>query len=862
MAKWLDKYEQGGLVLKKKTKDNYGKQSNYNDAKASVGPDFVGLGYNTKGRDYSPAWRGQFQDGGILGKTFLQPNSSKLPAAPTPGGKKGQMSTELAMSIGGEGGQPGYLIPTFKHGKPLADPEAEFRQTGEHLGGPFKTWQAAEKWGKERHKFVEKGQSVPSPTKTWDEFAMGGGIPGAVGFTYARTAGSAPANGKYTKKTKASAQDGGLFSTNTQAAQDATRNVIPRKMTAQEKKEAEEASKKAIAAGKARDEKIIEERKKNTSTKGDINTPGSWHTADKLRMFPENVGGLGEMYDEYINPAMMVGSLADAVGESVAARSPEGVAISLGMAAGMGALGMDPLGTALKYKNVGSNYLKNLQQRGAIVQTAGGMPVKPSTRFQEAANIAAERTRIPSQPPTGYGGISQAEIDRYMQNVDIPSAPPSQAIANQERTAAIRQQNTPRTPYQAPTDDEILRMNEAEANRYYRRPTSTDYQPGSYTPDYAPVNRPPVDRDAEMARFRQRLAESNARDAQRQSNVYEQLVSEDDLVDRAVSSAPPRPVEAGPNWGDKEFKLGQAKPGFNRYTDDKGNSFVQDVTQLDDELFGEYTISNNSGGYMKLKTKIDKDQQGYLKVRDMTFRSEDEKISDGQFKKIMAHLPPKVEMGYISTSMYSQPLMDAQVARWANNQPGRIELQDIHLGELNTWNKNHADAIYDANTGEKYGDYFEQLKRQFPRIQKTAKSIANATGYEIPEPKLKLYDRSRNVPEYIEVPFEDLKTQQWKDYIEQNPQVKSEFKIFAPKYNVKKNWKNGGNIVDPMGQWVHPGEVTTIPSNDITMKGVNYDVLGVSNTGDKKLMKPGKNYKFDGDSVTEYPKGGWLNKYK
>jgi len=101
MAKWLDKYEQGGLVLKKKTKDNYGKQSNYNDAKASVGPDFVGLGYNTKGRDYSPAWGGRF--------------------------------------------------------------------------------------------------------------AMGGALPGAVGFTYARTAGSAPANGKYTKKTKASAQNGSVI---------------------------------------------------------------------------------------------------------------------------------------------------------------------------------------------------------------------------------------------------------------------------------------------------------------------------------------------------------------------------------------------------------------------------------------------------------------------------------------------------------------------------------------------------------------------------------------------------------------------------------------------------------------------------
>jgi len=98
MAKWLDKYEQGGLVLKKKTKDNYGKKANPNDVKASVGPGFVGDGYNTKGRNYSPAWGGQF--------------------------------------------------------------------------------------------------------------AMGGSMPGAVGFMYARTQDPAPSNGKYAKKTKASAQNG------------------------------------------------------------------------------------------------------------------------------------------------------------------------------------------------------------------------------------------------------------------------------------------------------------------------------------------------------------------------------------------------------------------------------------------------------------------------------------------------------------------------------------------------------------------------------------------------------------------------------------------------------------------------------
>jgi len=60
-------------------------------------------------------------------------------------------------------------------------------------------------------------------------------------------------------------------------------------------------------------------------------------------------------------------------------------------------------------------------------------------------------------------------------------------------------------------------------------------------------------------------------------------------------------------------------------------------------------------------------------------------------------------------------------------------------------------------------------------------------------------------------------------------------------------------IEDDRGQWAYPGEVTKINSNNITMKGVNYPVLGVSDTGDKKMMQPGKDYKFDGNSVTEYP---------
>jgi hypothetical protein len=46
--------------------DNYGTKENPNDSSVSLPEGFVGMGNNTKGRDYSPAWGGQFEDGGLI----------------------------------------------------------------------------------------------------------------------------------------------------------------------------------------------------------------------------------------------------------------------------------------------------------------------------------------------------------------------------------------------------------------------------------------------------------------------------------------------------------------------------------------------------------------------------------------------------------------------------------------------------------------------------------------------------------------------------------------------------------------------------------------------------------------------------
>ena len=58
---------------------------------------------------------------------------------------------------------------------------------------------------------------------------------------------------------------------------------------------------------------------------------------------------------------------------------------------------------------------------------------------------------------------------------------------------------------------------------------------------------------------------------------------------------------------------------------------------------------------------------------------------------------------------------------------------------------------------------------------------------------------------------------------------------------------------DPEGQWKYPGQVTKIPSGDITMKGVDYPVYGIDDQGNEQMMYPGQDYQFPGNVVTEYP---------
>jgi hypothetical protein len=324
---------------------------------------------------------------------------------------------------------------------------------------------------------------------------------------------------------------------------------------------------------------------------------------------------------------------------------------------------------------------------------------------------------------------------------------------------------------------------------------------------------------------------------------------------RGAPGSVPRPpeVRTGPTekqWSPENFRIGEGSDaGKFRTAHPEGHNIYEDIdiSPINNSVDRRYKIvdKNKSMNYVEVKTSQDAGDP-YVDVNDISFFNRDPNSSSKQMNIVFSHLPKQARISPINTSVHSQPLLNTRIAKLTSGQPGRIQLEpNEYMATLN--------KITRAEGFSPLAWYDETIE-QFPKLERTYETLNKYTGSNLQMPYIKFQGQK--------LPFEEFNTPEFRRLVENNPSLLGDADVMVNKYKTIKNWKNGGQIVDSMGQWAHPGKTTTIPGNDITMKGVNYDVLGVSNTGDKKLMKPGKNYKFDGDYVTEYPKGGWLNKYK
>ena len=235
---------------------------------------------------------------------------------------------------------------------------------------------------------------------------------------------------------------------------------------------------------------------------------------------------------------------------------------------------------------------------------------------------------------------------------------------------------------------------------------------------------------------------------------------------------------------------------------------------------------------------------------------------------------------------FSKTIQADSTKQWVSEMAHHAQMKDNKLNKGIQLIKNDlpALAISEIMLGNRKGPYYTP-------------GAVEHEAHSVIEPKL-LEEIKKSESKYRQLPYRKKKTEEFYGAIE-DLQNGGEMKYyqegldFQPKTISRdggwlSKYEEGGVIQDDMGQWAHPGEITKIGSNQITMQGVPYPVLGISDTGDTQMMYPNQEYQYEGSSVTEYPMmkeggalqltkldqltnftnyntkqpGGWLSKYE
>jgi hypothetical protein len=764
---------------------NGGWLDNYNDSEVSLPEGYVGEGYDTSGRDYSPAWGGQFQGGGKL--TFLQPTSEKLPQ-----GYRipyADPSSELAMSIGGEDGEPAYLIPSFKYGRPLENPMEEFKQTGEHLGGPFKTWQEADQWEQEvRHPYVEKGKAIPIPIKTWGEMAMGGSIPGSVGFTYARTNSPAPSNGKYAKKTMASAQEGKTITVDEGDGK-------KRKILTDSKEYADLYNEDRI--GVKNDDESISFNPLNEV----VVTP-----YDKQYPFYQE---LSDEEKKYFNSDSPIGrQLRSRAQDNVGFNADKATDFAMGWLKDLPLAGLQAPQSALvegveAIRGNNYNFLDAItpgeQRRPSdvwgIENDYYGVnplnPMLPLVNYKTVGNTAMDIVTDPllieglaRQPlQKGIKNIISSDIDRQLLNIETIGK--KQGLSAHE--IAMNQM------------DQIgITSNQRKAYTPLVSETLEKYvTPYGYT---APGGKNKI---------------TDVIDNIKQGSWQNNLTNQGKLYHPEREDA---------------FRLYLGLPQKNKTFN------VSDTAPVLHNSYPKGTFNNMD-------------------------------IYNANTEDIIESVTPNIQ----KSLRYDDLVTDKHLNILDKNAV--VSRDNVLMGGYNKVLTNDGlqyNDVWDLNAPISFRSLVPNKISEMPLLENifyktNAKGVQSPRGIKVPVEKIvgKPFMTHGNLPLTKSQYIEKLKT----SAIETKNRHMTEdaLQAFGNEYNNKlinasdkfleklNKYKQGGVIKDDMGQWNHPGEITEIGSNQITMQGVPYPVLGVSDEGDVQMMYPEEEYKFKGKKVTEFP---------
>jgi hypothetical protein len=805
MAKWLDKYEQGGLVLKKKTKDNYGKKPNVNDVKVSAGPGFEGDGYTAQNWK-SPAWGGQFQDGGKLSEKVLVHDPQDYEGGHRYALKKTITPYKTNQEI-------------KKYTKAATNPEdIDFLHNYRHTSGIDNKNATAVPYEGDRHWNIDRFITDPAFGKHYPNLKSDDGSIEAERrnvladmFKYQMFQHPEQSRGKSFRQAKRFVRNEidprvegpyfqnymreGVYPVNTGGITTFT-NSNPFFAAWETMQWEEDPTNKNYRKNPWDDAKVEEVAKdylrntKKLSRKETNEQIKKWKAESKSMIDdyykPSNTPQTGEPTQVYA----MGGSIPGAVGFTYARTQ-------------------DPAPSNGKY----TKKTKASAQTGISMNVESGTyqpTVTTATKAEikkSAENAKKEKYYNPKKPTYKSGN---KQIDFLASNpwlMDLPiigDKIKEQAYAlGTQKTGSIR------------TDEDIADPNKIDELR-------GKYLAGS-TNDFSE----PLDLVKQYIYADQKLPNSK-------------FTPKDDYYDFLPSYSLQDKLEAPTNESLNMSNFGKENTSYKK---------------------GDEIIWNNDGSYFQgdkykdlmdvvktHKPKYYNSEKGNLPY-DLFYKSGN--LVDLAHYKSGFGYDEDVNLPYASISDAWDFYPGDYQKLWGENKKGEDS-------SLNTREYQQAYLMH------KVGNPYKIYDRTY--IDPENKTLVNDKEILAKKQLKKSIDL---IPGLTKEQKQKRYEQAWKltgkSY---NPNMQNggemEFYQNGLDFKPKSISKNGSVIKDDRGQWAHPGEVTEIGSNDITMQGVDYPVLGISDTGDTQMMYPDQDYKFDGEKVIEYPmakNGGWLDKF-
>lgn len=605
-------------------------------------------------------------------------------------------------------------------------------------------------------RYDEGGEYLGTTNKGFDyngawggpSMAMGGSLPGAVGFTYARTQGAAPANGKYTKKTLASAQVGRAVSDNTRVKPIVTEKPMNRETVKSTNKSYRMSPQEALL-NKLKGKKLKESQ-------------------DRLDKTAEKITAVGSLSP---NPLISI---------------PSGIAnFTLGVtgAPTPGDAGLDYMG--LFGSAATPEYAKNFSK------VAKRVPFFKGLGLFDAASDVFEFTPSEDLPKKQNGG----EMKFYQEGLDWKPRNISQdgTYVKKPRTDMLtmdeyrlKQALAKQPVIQSPKGKQLTKEQILAKNQQYAEAQGKRFDPNS----------------GAVSNF---LSPSTARTFERGSeNIVEPMID----IEMAMSAAP---------------LIGQGLKSAGK--------FVTEETALKNAYkLNPFALKENPETYLYRARPVGQDVNMNMAAQLKAKEAAGEPLAWWQKNLLNEQVNPQM----VAREKY--------YGQWFEKDPSRLDFY-VNPGTRN-FSENDAIEILRTRLPKSEADKLNVSQFSDAKIL----SASPKTEYILPKDMIESAER------FPEGSLQNL--------IEQHNKFNTPNWLKGYK-EVPKKKEGGGVIKDDMGQWAHPGEVTEIGSPYITMEGVPYPVLGVSDTGDTKMMHPGKDYKFKGKKVTEYPVSKkWLEKYK